>query len=140
MPPYHYSDSTITIGGNVYCDTDSIKLSINNNLLNEPTLCATQGKRIEESVPQLREYDASATIRMDETELYDLWETDGYISGNTIFEFAHGSNTLTFTLNDVRLESAISPLNISEGIVLVELPMKCTSISVNEENLIGVEY
>ena len=140
MTPYHYSGSTITIGGNEYCDTDSIKLSINNNLLNEPTLCATNGKRIAESVPQLREYDASVTVRMDETTLYDLWEQDQYVSGVTRFEFEMGTNTLTFTLNDVRLESAISPLKISEGIVLVEIPMKCTSISVNEENLIGAEY
>ena len=139
-PPYHYSDSTITIGGDVYCDSDSVKLSINNNLLSEPTLCTTPGKRIAESIPQLREYDASATIRMDETALYDLWEVDDYISGDNIFEFEHGNRTLTFTLNDVRLESAISPLKISEGLVLVELPMKCKSISVTEENLIGAEY
>lgn len=140
MRPYHYSDSTITINGTEYCDTDSIKLSINNNLLSEPTLCGDNGKRISEPVPQLREYDASATIRMNSTDLYDLWETDLYLPDPTTFEFENGSNTLTFTLNDVRLESAISPLNISEGIVLVELPMKCTSISVNEENLIGAEY
>ena len=140
MRPYHYSDSTITINGNEYCNADSIKLSINNNLLSEPTLCADNGKRISEPIPQLREYDASVTIRMNTTDLYDLWDEDEYLPETTSFEFEYGSNTLTFTLNDVRFESAISPLNISEGIVLVELPMKCKSISVNEENLIGAEY
>ena len=140
MTPYHYSGSTITINGNEYCDADTVKLSINNNLLSEPTLCATNGKRISEQIPQLREYEASATIRMDETDLYDLWEDDLYLPNPTTFEFEMGSNTLTFTLNDVRLESAISPLKLSEGIVLVEIPMKCTSIGVVEENSIGAEY
>jgi|LGOV01.1.fsa_nt_gb hypothetical protein len=140
MEPYHYSGSTITINDDVYCATDSIKLSINNNLLSEPTLCAPNGKRIGEPVPQIREHDASVTVRMKEPDLYDLWEIDDYVSGTTSFRFVSGSSTLTFTLNDMRFESAISPVNLSDGIVLVELPMKCTSISVNENNSIGVEY
>ena len=140
MPAYHYSGSDVEINGTTYCNTESIKLSINNNLHSEPVLCSTNGKRISESVPQIREYDASVTIRMKEPDLYDLWEDDAYLPNDTTFTFTSGSRILTFTLNNVRIESAISPLNISEGIVLVELPMKCTSIGVTEVNTLSGDY
>ena len=135
--PYHYSHSNIELNDVVYCETDSIKMSINNNLLSEPVLCAANGKRISESIPQLREYDASATIRMDDRVLYDLWETGATFTHDPIITFTRvrGSSTdvLTFTLVGTTLESSISPLKISEGIVLVELPMKVEQITVTEE-------
>ena len=137
LTPYHYSGSDIEINGTTYCDAETIKLSINNNLHSEPTLCSTNGKRISESVPQIREYDASVTVRMNTPDLYTLWETDGYFSNDTTFTFTSGTRVLTFTLNNVRMESAISPFNLTEGIVLVELPLKCTSIGVTEVNTIG---
>lgn len=135
--PYHYSHASITLNNVEYCETDSIKLSINNNLLSEPVLCATNEKRISEQIPQLREYDASATIRMDDTALYDLWETGTTFTTDPIITFTRvrtsGTDVLTFTLVNTTLESAISPLKISEGIVLVELPMKVEQITVTEE-------
>lgn len=136
--PYHYSHSDIELNNVTYCESDSIKMSINNNLLSEPVLCSTNGKRISEQIPQLREYDASATIRMKTPALYDLWETGTTFTTDPVITFTRdrGSgdiDVLTFTLTNTTLESAISPLKISEGIVLVELPMKVEQILVTEE-------
>lgn len=141
--PYHYSHSTINIDGTDYCEVDTVKLSINNNLLSEPTLCATSGKqkRIAEPIPQLREYDASATIRMSSAVFNTMWETGTYITDPTItFARTAGSDQIVFTLNDAIVESAISPFKISEGMVLVEVPFKVVSIGVVETNDIDEQY
>ena len=139
--PYHYSHSDIEINGTSYCETDSIKMSINNNLLSEPVLCADNGKRIAEPVPQLREYDASATIRMKDDELYDLWEDGVYLTTDPVITFARSaSDKIEFTLHKAIMESSISPFKISEGIVLVEIPLKVASISIEETNALGVQY
>jgi len=139
--PYHYSHSDIEINGTSYCETDSIKMSINNNLLSEPVLCSDNAKRISEPVPQLREYDASATIRMKDDDLYDLWETGVYLTTDPVITFARSAtDKIEFTLHDAIMESAISPFKISEGIVLVEIPLKMTSISIIETNALDVQY
>jgi len=143
--PYHYSHVDIELNNVGYCETDAIKMSINNNLLNEPVLCSANEKRISEPIPQLREYDASATIRMDDMALYDLWETGTKFTNDPVVTFTRqrdgNTDILTFTLANTTLESAISPLKISEGIVLVELPMKVEQINVTEEtNLILGDY
>jgi len=139
--PYHYSHSDISIGGTDYCEIDTIKLSINNNLLSEPVLCSDNGKRISEPIPQLREYDASATIRMSSADFYTMWETGTYITDPTItFARTTSSNQIVFTLEDAIIESAISPFNISEGMVLVEVPFKVKSIVVKETNDLGIQY
>ena len=144
--PYHYSHIDIELNNVGYCETDAIKMSINNNLLSEPVLCSANEKRIAEPVPQLREYDASATIRIDNIALYDLWETGTKFTNDPVITFtrdrgAGDVDVLTFTLVNTTLESAISPLKISDGIVLVELPMKVEQINVTEEtNLIVGEY
>ena len=146
LVPYHYSHIDIELNGVGYCECDAIKMSINNNLLGEPVLCSANEKRISEPVPQLREYDASATVRMDDIALYDLWETGTKFTTDPVITFTRdrGSgdiDVLTFTLANTTLESAISPLKISDGIVLVELPMKVEQINVTEETglLVG-EY
>jgi len=140
--PYHYSNSNININGTDYCEVDTIKMSINNNLLSEPTLCSETGKekRIAEPIPQLREYDASATVRMSTAEFYDMWETGTYIT-DPVITFERSSNDkIVFTLEDAVLESAISPFNIGEGMVLVELPFKVKSIGIVETNDLSVQY
>lgn len=139
--PYHYSHADIDIGGEDYCEVDTVKLSINNNLLSEPVLCSDNNKRISEPVPQLREYEASATIRMNSSDFYDMWKTGTYIT-DPVITFARntGSDQIVFTLEDAILESAISPFNISEGVVLVEVPFKVKSIQVKETNNLGVQY
>ena len=139
--PYHYSHSDIEINDTSYCEVDSVKLSINNNLLVEPTLCSDNSKRISEPIPQLREYDASATVRMQSAVFYDLWETGAYLTTPPVFTFARSSSDkIEFTLNDAILESSISPFNIGEGMVLVELPFKVRSIGVIETNKLDVIY
>ena len=134
--PYHYSHASIKLDDVTYCETDAIKMSINNNLLNEPVLCSTNEKRIAEPIPQVREYDASATVRMDNMVLYDLWETGTTFEDDPVITFTRvrGTSTdiLEFTLVNTTLESAISPLKITEGIVLCELPMKVEQINVTE--------
>lgn len=139
--PYHYSHSDIEINNTSYCETDSIKMSINNNLLSEPVLCSNNSKRIAEPVPQLREYDASATIRMKDDDLYDMWETGAYLTNDPVITFARTVNDkIEFTLHNAVMESAISPFKISDGIVLVEIPFKVTSIGVVETNALDVQY
>ena len=139
--PYHYSHSDIEINNESYCEVDSVKMSINNNLLSEPTMCSDNDKRIAEPIPQLREYDASATVRMQSAVFYDLWETGAYLTTPPVFTFARSSSDkIEFTLNDAILESSISPFNIGEGMVLVELPFKVRSIGVIETNKLDVIY
>ena len=140
LEPYHYSGCSVIIDGESYCDTESISLNINNNLYTEPTLCATNGKRIAEPVPQIREYSAEITLKMRTTALYDLWQGGDVISGETSITFTMGSRILKFTLTAPRVESAISSLKISEGIVLVTIPLKTTQISVTETNSIATAY
>jgi hypothetical protein len=45
-----------------------------------------------------------------------------------------------FTLEDAILESAISPYNISDGVVIVELPFKVRKIGIVETNDMNVDY
>lgn len=138
--PYHYSNVNVNINGTDYCEVDSIKMSINNNLLSEPVLCADNSKRIAEPIPQLREYDASATVRMNTDAFYDMWETGTYITDPVITFARSVSDKIVFTLNDAVLESAISPFKITEGVVLVELPFKVTSIGIVETNALAEQY
>lgn len=140
LPPYHYSGCVVTLGGVSYCETEKIDININNNLFGEPTLCAANGKRINEPVPQIREYTAEVTLRMRNTALYDLWETGEAISGANTITFTSGARVLTFTLHGAYLESAIAPLKLSEGVVMVTLPFKCEQILVTEDNSINTSY
>ena len=139
--PYMYSDATVTINGTTYCP-DSIKMSVNNNLLSEPCLNSGNDKRIAEPIPQLREYEANMTIKMSTDDLYDLWELGAYATTDPVITFARttGSDQVVFTLEDAILESAISPFNISDGIVLVELPFKVKKIGIVETNSMNVDY
>ena len=140
LEPYHYSGTTVTIDGDEYCDVESVSINLNNNLYAEPVLCATNGKRIAEPIPQLREYDAEVTLKMRTTALYDLWQAGEILAGETSISFAMNSRVLKFTLTDAMIESAISPLKITEGLVLVTIPLKTTQILVTEENSISQSY
>ena len=140
--PYHYANADIEINNIAYPATDSVRMSINNNLLSEPTLNSDNDKRVAESIPQIREYEASFTIRMATDDLYDLWDAGAEITNDPTISFVRtaGSDQIVFTLEDSILESAISPYNIGEGVVLVELPMKVKKISVVENNSLNVDY
>lgn len=140
--PYHYSHAEIEINGVNYPVVDSVKMSINNNLLAEPTLDSDNSKRISEPIPQIREYEAAFTVRMSSDDLYDLWHAGAVIGTDPIVTFARTAPTdqIEFTLEDCVMESAISPYNISEGVVLVEIPMKMPKISVVETGSLDVDY
>ena len=140
--PYHYSHTEIEINGVAYPVVDAVKMSINNNLLAEPTLDSTNTKRISEPIPQVREYDAAFTVRMANDDLYDLWNAGAEIGTDPTVTFARtaGSDQIVFTLEDCVIESAISPYNISEGVVILELPLKVKKISVVETNALNVDY
>jgi len=129
--PYSYSDATIKINNITYKEVPSVRMTINNNLLSEPTLDSNNDKRISQPIPQLREYDASITVKMASDDLYDLWDVGAYIPTDPTITFARtpGSDQVVFTLEDAILESAISPFNITEGVVLVELPFKVKKIT-----------
>ena len=138
--PYSYSDAEVNINGVTYCP-ENVKMSLNNNLLAEPCLNSDNGMRIAEPIPQLREYEASMTIKIATDNLYDLWETGAYIGTDPTVTFERSSNDkIVFTLEDAILESAISPYNISDGLVLVELPFKVKKIGIVETNSINVDY
>jgi len=141
ITPYSYADATVTINGTTYCP-DSIRMSVNNNLLSEPCLNSDNDKRIAEPIPQLREYEASATIKMSTDDLYDIWESGTYAATDPVITFTRTavSDFVEFTLEDAVLESAISPFNINDGIVLVELPFKVKKIGIVETNAINVDY
>jgi len=140
--PYHYSHAEITIDGENYSAVDSLKMSINNNLLAEPVLDSSNAKRIAEPIPQVREYEAAFTVRMANDVLYDIWDAGPEIDTDptVVFTRTAATDLITFTLEDCVLESAISPYAISEGVVLVELPMKVEKISVVETNTLDVDY
>jgi hypothetical protein len=129
--PYAYSDAAIAINGTTYTEVQSVRLTINNNLLSEPVLATANDKRISQPIPQLREYDASMTVKMATDDLYDLWETGAYITTDPTVTFARtaGTDQVVFTLNEAILESSISPFTVTEGVVLVELPFKVNSIN-----------
>lgn len=128
--PYAYSDATIAINGTTYTEVQSVRLTINNNLLSEPVLATANDKRISQPIPQLREYDAAMTVKMATDTLYDLWETGAYITTDPVVTFERDTNDkVVFTLASAILESTISPFNVTEGVVLVELPFKVKSIN-----------
>lgn len=138
--PYMYSDAAVTINGLTYTP-ETVKMSVNNNLLSEPVLDSGNDKRIAEPIPQLREYEASMTIKMATDNLYDLWETGAYATTDPVITFARAAgDQVVFTLEDAILESAISPFNVSEGIVLIELPFKVRKIGIVETNNMNVDY
>ena len=140
--PYHYSHAEIEINGVNYPAVDTVKMSINNNLLAEPTLDSDNDKRISEPIPQIREYEAAFTVRMATDNLYDLWDAGVVIGTDPTVTFARTSPTdqIEFTLEDCVMESAISPYNITEGIVIVELPLKMPKISVVETGNLNVDF
>jgi len=139
--PFAYSDVEVTINDETYTQVDNIRMTINNNLLAEPTLNNDTNLRIAEPIPQIREFNASMTIRMATDNLYDLWETGTYADDDPTITFERGTNDkVVFTLEKAILESAISPFNITEGIVLVELPFKVKNIKVEETNNLDVDY
>ena len=142
--PYMYSDAAITINGTTYEAVDSVRMTINNNLLAEPVLDNSDDsndKRISEPIPQVREYEVTMTVRMATDDLYDLWDAGTYIPDDPTVTFQRSVNDkVVFTLESAQLESAISPFKISDGIVLVELPMKVKKISPVETNSLGVSY
>jgi hypothetical protein len=139
--PYHYSHSDITINGVDYPNVDTVKMTINNNLLAEPVLDSANAKRIAEPIPQVREYEAAMTIKMKTDDLYDLWDAGVEIATDPTVTFTRSaSDKIEFTLVDCVIESAISPYNISEGVVLVELPMKVKQIIPVETNALAVDY
>lgn len=142
ITPYAYNNVEIEINGVNYSSVDSVKMTINNNLLAEPTLDSGNAKRIAEPIPQVREYEAAFTVRMATDDLYDLWDAGAEIGTDPTVVFTRTAVTdfITFTLEDCVLESAISPYNIAEGVVLVELPMKVRKISVTEVNTMDVDY
>lgn len=131
IAPYAYSDATVAINGVTYTEVPSIRMTINNNLLSEPTLATANAKRISQPIPQLREYDAAITVKMATDDLYDLWETGAYLTTDPVITFARTASTdqVVFTLDNAILESAISPYTVTEGVVLVELPIKTTKIT-----------
>lgn len=139
--PFMYSDAAVTINGVSYTP-ETVKMSLNNNLLSEPVLDSSNDKRIAEPIPQLREYEASMTIKMATDVLYDLWETGTYAGTDPTITFTREAvnDLVEFTLEDAVLESAISPYNINDGIVLVELPFKVKKIGIVETNAINVDY
>jgi hypothetical protein len=138
--PYMYSDAEVVINGTSYTP-ESIKMSLNNNLLSEPALDSSNDKRIAEPIPQIREYEASMTLKMANDDLYDLWETGTYATTDPIITFTRSTNDkVEFTLEGAVLESAISPYNINDGIVVVELPFKVKRIGIVETNSINVDY
>ena len=138
--PYMYSDATVTINGTTYTP-ETVKMSLNNNLLSEPVLNSSNDKRIAEPIPQLREYEASMSIKMATDDLYDLWETGTYAETDPVVTFERSTNDkVVFTLEDAVLESAISPYNINDGIVIVELPFKVKKIGIVETNSISTDY
>lgn len=142
ITPYAYNDVEIEINGVNYSAVDTVKMTINNNLLAEPTLDSSNTKRIAEPIPQIREYEAAFTVRMATDDLYDLWNAGAEIGTDPTVTFARTAPTdqIVFTLEDCVLESAISPYNITEGVVLVELPMKVRKISVVETGSLDVDY
>jgi len=139
--PYHYSHADISINGADYPNVDTVKMTINNNLLAEPILDSANAKRIAEPIPQVREYEAAFTIKMKSDDLYDLWDAGVEIATDPTVTFTRtASDKIVFTLVDCVLESAISPYSISEGVVLVELPMKVKQIIPVETNALDVDY
>ena len=139
--PYNYSHSDISINGIDYPNVDTLKMSINNNLLAEPVLDSANTKRIAEPIPQVREYEAAFTVKMKSDDLYDLWDAGVEIATDPTVTFTRAAaDNIVFTLVDCVLESAISPYNISEGVVLVELPMKVKQIIPVETNALAVDY
>jgi hypothetical protein len=138
--PFMYSDAEVVID-NIPYTPESIRMTLNNNLLSEPVLDSTNNKRIAEPIPQLREYEASMTIKMATSALYDLWESGTYAEHDPTITFTRSANDkVEFTLEDAILESAISPYNINDGIVIVELPFKVKKIGIVETNAINVDY
>jgi hypothetical protein len=139
--PFMYSDAEVEINGVSY-SPETIRMTINNNLLSEPVLNTTNTQRIAEPIPQLREYEASMTLKMATDDLYDLWETGTYAGTDPTITFTRTAvnDFVEFTLEDAVLESAISPYNINDGIVIVELPFKVKKIGIVETNAINVDY
>lgn len=142
ITPYAYSDVEIEINGVNYSAVDSVKMTINNNLLAEPVLDSSNAKRIAEPIPQIREYSAAFVVKMATDDLYDLWNAGAEIGTDPTVVFTRTAVTdlITFTLEDCVMESAISPYKITEGVVLVEIPLKVKKISVVEVNTMDVDY
>lgn len=139
--PYQYSDVGITINGTTYTDVQSLRMTINNNLLSEPVLDSGNDNRIAEPIPQLREYDASMTVKMSSVALNDLWELGTKIATDPVITFQRGADDhVVFTLENATLESALHPFTVSEGMVVIELPMKVEKIAVVETNDLGTDY
>lgn len=139
--PYRSSDATFTINNvDVSADVTQARLTFNNQLQVDEAMNQSVGEFIAEPVPGIANINASLTLKMSKSALYDLYATGSKIS-NCSFKVTRGSNSITWAFGGTWLESANSEINIGDGIVIQECPILIgEGMTITEVNTIQTDY
>lgn len=114
-------------------------LSGENDLLVEPSEDNDIGELINEPIPQIRKFNASMTVKMKESTLWDLWEAGAAVS-NCYFQAFRGTDFIKADFSGTMLQSANKPVQIGGGVVVQTLNMKIPDVVITEQNSIDQAY
>ena len=141
MRPFKGSDSKFFIN-NIDISPYVLQASIalDNDLDIVGSLDNADNGLIAEPVPQVQTQTATLTVKMKESDLWDLWKAGNTVN-NCTFQLNRGVNdTVDFNLSGVKIEAANEPINVLEGIVIQELNLQMTELEIVEENSITTPY
>lgn len=135
------SQSAFMINGeNIAPYVTNATFSCDNNLLIEPSLDESTGDLIAEPIPQVPTVEASLSLKMKESDLWDLWKT-GQSAGTCSYKsFKGASDYFQINFNGTMIENANEPIKISDGVVIQDINLKIASFGLIEKNSIETDY
>lgn len=138
--PYKSSDATFKLNNiDIGPFVTQARLSWDNDLSIEPAMDTNTGDLITEPVPQVQKVDAGLTVRMSAGTYWNMFKA-GVDVPNCSFKLTNGTSSITFTLGGVKLPSANDDVDITQGIVVQDVPIKATSVTIVEVNGITTDY
>lgn len=110
-----------------------------NNLLIEASEDNDVGELIAEPVPEIRKYQASLTVKMKESTLWDLWDAGNQVD-DCYFQCFRGTDYIKADFTGTMVEAANRPVQIGGGVVIQTLNMKIPKIDFTDYNEISTNY
>ncbi len=118
----------------------SASFSCDNNLLIEPSLDADVGDLISEPICQTPTVEASLTVKMKESDLWDLWKSGASCGACTFGSQRSATDYFKIDFSNAKLSKANKPIKIGDGIVIQDLNFKIPSFVLTEKNGIVTDY
>jgi hypothetical protein len=118
----------------------SASFSCDNNLSIEPSLDADVGDLISEPICQTPTVEASLTVRMKESDLWDLWKSGTNCGACTFGSQRSATDYFKINFSNAKMSKANKPIKIKEGVVIQDLNFKIPNFVLTEKNSIVTDY